>query len=326
MRRWAAEGEGESAAPRKEFDGAGAVGQAGRQAGEDGRYDGGFALRGGLEEGARGEVHAVAGENGEGGRLLEGGFGGGWAEGAGDAGDGVRGGESSEFFAVGRGERAVEAQQEVGAGLCEVGEHGAAAAQGGQAGEGSAERSDQGEQTGVEDFAGGEVDDVGGMGAVQAERDATLAALGGELHAPPGFCGCADQGADNAGFHAGPDQRIDDKAALPGGIGVVGPVLDGAAAAALQKMRAGWVDPLRAGVQDRQDPGALAAGIWLHAGAFAGQGARHMQRWGIGPECCAVAGRADAIDRDIDRVGRPVRRPRDLRPPAPAHADGAAGS
>ena len=256
--------------------------------------DGLLALARGLEKGAGRHRRRVAGEGEDGALQERGGLVLHPPDPAGaDARHTLRLREGGQRSAVAGGNRRVGAEQEIGTVVEQVDAGLAVALEALEPEQDRAQRLHQGEQPRVQDRAGLHVDDLSGAAAVQADLDRGADAADCEIHAAPRRRRRAGEGerrqAEGGGSAGG----------LPGGVGFVPPVLQGAAAARAE-MRAGRNYAVGRGVQDvgisRKAVAALGQRTRLHP--LAGQGAGEEQSLGVVGRGDAVTVRTDPLDPD----------------------------
>ena len=138
---------------------------------------------------------------------------------------------------------------------------------------------------------------------MEADGDGAGAlAADGEVHAAAGGRGGSDEGGEVA-FEAELADRVFDEAALPDGVGAVGHVLDGAAAAGAE-MGAWGDDAVGGGCEDGRvgGPGLAAFFEGARLDAFAGQSIGEEERGTIGRRRYSVA--VSAQGADDNRVNR----------------------
>ena len=150
---------------------------------EDGTDDRGFAAFGRLQECAGWWGDGNARECGGWGTQYDYRLGFVFAVCPGDAGQRMGPGEFGQCKAIGQSERGVGAQEDIRAGVQQIGDHRGFAAKALEAAQKIAEWGEEGDKRGMEDEAGAEVDDLGATLAMQTEHHATLRAARGKVHA-----------------------------------------------------------------------------------------------------------------------------------------------
>ncbi len=275
-----------------------------------------------MQEGAGRRGYVRAAEADQGGTHEGGGFGRALADGPGDAANALGGGEGGQFHAVRGDGFGVGADQQVHAVIEQVGGNVSATSDAAHGVQHGAQRFQQAFQRGVQHGAAVDGHQVQGVGGVQADHHAFGCALGGEFHAAAGAWRGAMQLAQGGGFVAGAHQGAAHHVLLPGGVGRVGPMLQGAATTGAE-MRAWRVHAVGAGREDGFEPGAALSGQG-GAHGFAGEGERHEDSFTLGGHGSPVSagGHVGYCEFGFARLGRPYGRPAFFKPLHPAPESG----
>lgn len=298
--------EGQGAAAGVKFSNAGASRQM-RQRVQHGIDDRALAGRSRLQEGAGRWPHRHARQH-SGGRaqqadrfsVVEAGAG----MRPGDARQGMGAGEGGQRGAVLQRRGRVGAQQQVGAGLEQINQHRALAAQRAAVTQQRAQPGEQGQQRRVQHQAVGEVDHRGGARAVQAQNQPPAGTAQREIQAAA-FAGQTGQQGDRRRGEAGGAQGRGQQLRLPGAIGRVVPVLQSTAAAGAE-MAAGRVGAVGAGGEKRVGRGVPAVttrGNRVGGDTLPRQGQRQVERRAIRQGRDAVGLGADTRDGDVGGRG-----------------------